>query len=121
MAGWVKIIDHLSGDDLEGFVHGHRDQYYDKHGNPTGQAKGFFSIDFDDDEGGDFADCPIPRQTRSGMALTDYTPDEDQVEPTPTPTLTPTTPSEHPHHQRHRHRRPPNINTVNANNHRGHP
>ena len=56
--GWVKIIDHLSGDDLEGFVHGHRDQYYDKDGNPTGQATGFFSIDFDDDEGDYFADCP---------------------------------------------------------------
>ena len=62
--GWVKIIDHLSGDDLEGFVHGHRDQYYDEHGNPTGQAKGFFAIDFDDDEGDYFADCPAtPRSS----------------------------------------------------------
>ena len=58
--GWVKIIDHLSGDDLDGFAHGHRDQYYDRDGNPTGQAKGFFDIDFD---GVDVADCPTSQRS----------------------------------------------------------
>ena len=70
--GWVKIIGHLRGTDLDDshghrFAHGHRDQYYDKHGNPTGQAKGFFDIDFDGVETDYFADCPTtppsPRQS----------------------------------------------------------
>ena len=69
--GWVKIIDHLRGADLDEFVHGHRDQYYDRHGNPTGQAKGFFDIDFDGDS---FADCPTAppiRQSSGAMHLLD--------------------------------------------------
>ena len=53
----VKIIDHLRDTDLKGFVHGHLYEYYDKHGNPTGQGKGFF-IDFDDTDSDSFADCP---------------------------------------------------------------
>ena len=63
---WVKIIDHLSGDDLDGFAHGHRDQYYDKDDNPTGQAKGFFDINFDDADSDYFADCPLVRTTAEG-------------------------------------------------------
>ena len=59
--GWVKIIDHLEGADLDGYVHGHRSQYYDKHGTPTIQSTGFFSIDFDDNDhrfSEFYADCP---------------------------------------------------------------
>lgn len=40
--GWVKVIDHLAGADLDGYVHAHSKQYYDRHGNPTTQAR-FFS------------------------------------------------------------------------------
>ena len=61
--GWVKIIDHLRDTDLDGFIHGHRDQYYDRHGNPTGQAKGFFDINFDDADSDSFADCPTAPPT----------------------------------------------------------
>ena len=92
---WVKIIDHLSGDDLDGFVHGHRDQYYDRHGNPTGQAKGFFNRDFDDADGDSYADCP-PVRTTAGAThpiprpSTPTTPDRTTTEgshpSTPTPT-----------------------------------
>lgn len=39
--GWVKVIDHLEGADLDGYVHAHRKQYYDRHGNPTTQARFF--------------------------------------------------------------------------------
>ena len=56
----MKIIDHLSGDDLDGFAHGHLDEYYDKRGNSTGKAMGFFSIDFDD---ASFADCPTRQRS----------------------------------------------------------
>ena len=71
--GWVKVIDHLEGADLDGYVHGHRSQYYDRHGDPTGQSRGFFSIDFDDNDADFYADCPTaprppappPRGTRS--------------------------------------------------------
>ena len=62
--GWVKVVEHLSGADLDGFVHGHRDQYYDKNGQGTGQAKGFFDIDFDNVDSDYFADCPTTRPPR---------------------------------------------------------
>ena len=75
--GWVKIIDHLEGADLDGFVHGHRSQYYDRHGNPTGQATGFFSIDFDDSNSPYYAsrdryhaDCPTAPPPRSSQSST---------------------------------------------------
>ena len=51
---------------------------------PTGQAKGFFNRDFDDADG-DYADCPIPRQSSSGTELIDNSPDEDQEEVEETP------------------------------------
>ena len=56
--GWVKIIEHLKGADLKGFVHGHRHQYYDRHGNPTGQTTNFWSINVDSDDSDYLADCP---------------------------------------------------------------
>ena len=75
--GWVKIIDHLEGADLEGYVHGHRSQYYDRHGNPTGQSTGFFSIDFDDSNSPYYAsrdryhaDCPTAPPPRSSQSST---------------------------------------------------
>ena len=68
--GWVKVIDHLEGADLEGYVHGHRKQYYDRHGNPTGQSRGFFSIDFDDDDSEFYADCPTAPPPRSRQSST---------------------------------------------------
>ena len=61
--GFIKI-SHLTGEDLEGFAHGHLDQYYNMYGNPTGQAKGFFAIDFDDTDGDSFADCPPVRMSK---------------------------------------------------------
>ena len=77
--GWVKIIDHLEGVALKGYVHGHRSQYYDKNGNPTGQSTSFFSIDFDDTDSEFHADCPTaPR------------PPEPRRKPQPPPPTTPT-------------------------------
>ena len=95
--GWVKIIDHLSGDDLDGFAHGHLYEYYDKRGNSTGKAMGFFSIDFDDTDGDYFADCPPIRQSDGETHLVDYfldrptTPDTPTTTPTTTPTPTTST------------------------------
>ncbi len=68
--GWVKIIDHLRGADLEGYVHGHRSQYYDRHGNPTIQTTGFFSIDFDGKTSKYHADCPTAPRPRSSQSST---------------------------------------------------
>ena len=63
--GWVKVVGHLSGAELRGYVHGHLKQYYDRRGNPTHQSTGFFSIDFDDtsspyysSRNRYYADCP---------------------------------------------------------------
>ena len=56
--GWVKVIEHLRGADLKEFVHGHRHQYYDRHGNPTGQTTNFWSIYVDGDDSDYLADCP---------------------------------------------------------------
>ena len=123
--GWVKIIDHLSGDDLDGFAHGHLYEYYDKRGNSTGKAMGFFSIDFDDTDGDYFADCPPIRQSDGETHLVDYfldrptTPDTPTTTPTTTPdtptttpdtptttpttTPTPTTSTRHSHNHSHNH------------------
>ena len=96
--GWVKIIDHLSGDDLDGFAHGHLYEYYDKRGNSTGKAMGFFSIDFDDTDGDYFADCPPIRQSDGETHLVDYFLDRPTTPDTPTTTPdTPTTRHSHNH------------------------
>ena len=56
--GWVKVIEHLRDADLKEFVHGHRHQYYDRHGNPTGQTTNFWSIYVVADDSDYLADCP---------------------------------------------------------------
>ena len=61
--GWVKVIEHLSDADLKEFVHGHRHQYYDRHGNPTGQTTNFWSIYVVADDSDYLADCPPVRAT----------------------------------------------------------
>ena len=58
--GWVKVIDHLEGADLRGYVHGHLKQYYDKNGNPTTLARSFSRVDFNDDDEEFYADCSPP-------------------------------------------------------------
>ena len=70
------------------FVHGHLYEYYDKRGNSTGKAFGYFNIDFDDADGDYFVDCPTApplRQSESGTALIDNRPIEDQEEAEETP------------------------------------
>ena len=65
--GWVKVVDHLEGADLRGYVHGHRSQYYDRHGNPTTQSSGFSRMDFDDNDADFFADCPTASRSSVGL------------------------------------------------------
>ena len=105
---WVKIIEHLLVDDLDGYKHGHLYEYYNNRGKSTGQGEGFF-IDFDDTDGDSFADCPTPpvrrRAGASGLTpnpesnsnpiiITPYEPEPEDTYGTieqPTPT-TPSTP-----------------------------
>ena len=52
--GWVKVTNHLEGADLDGYAHGHRNQYYGKNGKTTKQTSEFYDIEFGDF----FANCP---------------------------------------------------------------
>ena len=52
--GWVKVVDHLEGTDLDGYAHGHRNQYYGKNGKTTKQNTEFYGMEFGDF----FANCP---------------------------------------------------------------
>ena len=96
--GWVKIIDHLEGTDLDGYVHGHRNQYYDKHGKTTKKTSEFYDIEFGDF----FANCPSappppkPRRKPQPPPPTTPPPTTPTTTPpptTPTPTPPPTTPT----------------------------
>ena len=62
--GWVKIDRHLSGDELTRngtvYEHGHVQQYYDRLGNTTHAATGYFAIDFDGEVSEWHVDCPSP-------------------------------------------------------------
>ena len=55
--GWVKISH------LDGFVHGHLDQYYDKHGNSTGRSTSYFGS-VPDNDSSYFITCPTPKPER---------------------------------------------------------
>ena len=69
---FMKVVDHLSDTELKelqggGYKHGHRHQYYDRNGNETTPSTAFFDIDFDDNDGEFYVDCPTvsPPFTRS--------------------------------------------------------
>ena len=68
--GWVKVIGHLSGTDLDGYRHGHQKQYYNKSGQGTTRTKSYFDIDFDNVDTDYFADCPTAPARRSSQSST---------------------------------------------------
>ena len=88
--GWVKVTDHLEGADLDGYAHGHLNQYFDKNGKTTKKTTEFYDIEFGDF----FANCPSasspPPPTTPTPRPTTPTPTSS---PTPTPTPTPTSTS----------------------------
>ena len=67
---FMKVVDHLEDAELRRlqgglYKHGHRNQYYDRNGNPTTPSTAFFDIDglYDDDEL--YVDCPTASQPPS--------------------------------------------------------
>ena len=67
---FMKVVDHLEEAELRRlqgglYKHGHRNQYYDRNGNPTTPSTAFFDIDglYDDDEL--YVDCPTASQPPS--------------------------------------------------------
>ena len=74
--GWVKITDHLKGDDLntrgeglEPYAHGHEKKYYDKNWKIIATGRSYSDIDFDDpnlpyydNRNDDYVDCPTAPQ-----------------------------------------------------------
>ena len=65
------MVDHLADAELRGYAHGHKKQYYDRHGNPTTKSTSFSRVDFDDsnsryyaDRNRYYADCPTASPPR---------------------------------------------------------
>ena len=82
--GWVKVTDHLEGADLDGYKHGHLNQYFGKNGKTTKKTTVFYDIEFGDF----FASCPTappspPSTLRTSTPTTSTTPEPVRVS-TPT-------------------------------------
>ena len=91
--GWVKVVGHLEGTDLDGYQHGHSKQYYNKSGQGTTQTKSYFDIDFDGVDTDYFTDCPtapVQRRSQSSTSQTATVVEDIPAQPrsrssTPTP------------------------------------
>ena len=86
---WMKIVRHLSVKELKKlqdgeYEHGHKNQYYDKHGNETTLSTSFFDKDGGVDKDEFYVDCSTisPRPVTPSSTTT----------PTPTTTSTTSTP-----------------------------
>jgi hypothetical protein len=81
--GWVKVVDHLEGSDLDGYKHGHLNQYFGKNGKTTKKTTEFYDIEFGDF----FASCPTappsPSTPITSTPTTSTTPEPVRVS-TPT-------------------------------------
>ena len=87
---YVKIDDHLSVDELKlqggNYEHGHRNQYYDKHGNETTLSTSFFGKGGGLDKDEFYVDCPTTAPTPKPIVSAVQTSEPAPVTPPPSTT-----------------------------------